>query len=97
MSGAVIGGAVAAQYVILSNAIKAYGSIIKIEPSDFIKILQKSNRPLVVETKYGLFSTKYKYLTSYKGLVFHCKSSNPILYGIDVEVVKAKKMSIPDI
>ena len=57
----------------VSNAIKASGAIVRVEPEDFLDILEKSSDPIVVQSPPG-FLTRHKYLTSYKGLFFCAKS-----------------------
>ncbi len=90
--GAAAGGAAAAA---IAQAIKASGAIIQLEPSEFRKILSKSERPLVVTALGGVFSKNYQYLTNYKGLHFYSKSDTAIKLQADVEVVQAKKIWIP--
>ncbi|HJR08696.1 MAG TPA: hypothetical protein VJ842_15660 [Pyrinomonadaceae bacterium] len=90
--GAAAGAAAAAA---IANAIKASGVLVTVTPEDFTSILRRTERPLVVASKGGLFSTHYKYLTSYKGLAFYTKSPAPLVLPIGVEVVNAKGISIP--
>ncbi len=91
--GAAAGGAAAAAAI--AQAIKASGAIIQLEPTEFLKILAKSEAPLVVTALGGVFSKNYQYLTNYKGLHFYCKSDTAIKLQADVEVVQAKKIWIP--
>lgn len=92
MSAAAAGAAVAAA---IANAIKASGVVVSVEPDDFVKILRKVDQPLIVYAEGGFFSKKYQYLTSYKGLAFFTKSSEPIQFAPVVEIVKARKIWIP--
>ena len=85
------GGAAAA----IANAIKASGSIVRVEPQIFAQLLQKVERPLIVYAQGGLFSGKHQYLTSYKGLTFFAKSSEQINLPRGVEVIFAKKIWVP--
>ena len=91
--GAAAGGAAAAAAI--AQAIKASGAIIQLEPTEFLKILSKSEGPLVVTALGGVFSKNYQYLTNYKGLHFYCKSDTAINMPVDTEVVQAKKIWIP--
>ena len=91
-NGAVVGAMAAAA---MMNAVKASGSIIFVEPEDFINIVNKNRDGLVVYSPAGTFS-KYKYLTSYKGLFFFTKSKQELLISASVEIVKAKKIWVPD-
>ena len=92
-NGAVIAAAAAAQ---IGNAIKASGAIVCIESSDFEAILKKMEAPLVVHAQGGVFSTKHKYLTSYKGLIFFAQTQTPLILGTSVELVEARKIYIPE-
>ncbi|MBW8016810.1 MAG: hypothetical protein FVQ82_11535 [Planctomycetes bacterium] len=79
----------------VSNAIKASGAIVRVEPDDFLDILAKSSDPIVVQSPPGIF-TRHKYLTSYKGLFFCAKSRDPLIIPPHVEIVNAKKIYIPE-
>jgi len=94
MTGA-SGGAAAAGYIV-AQAIKASGVIVRVNSNDFMTILRKNDKPLVVLAKGGFLSANYKYLTSYKGLAFFTKSKEPLLLNSNVEVIEAKKIWIPD-
>ena len=81
--------------VVIANAIKANGVLVRVTPVDFQNILGKVNDPLVIQAEGGLFSTSYQYLVSYKGFAFFTKSATPLLFPHGVETVKAKKIWIP--
>ena len=87
-NGAAAGAAIA-------NALKASGAIVSVEPQQFLTILERTEKPLVVHSPSGLL-TKYKYLTSYKGLIFFTKSKDPLLIPASVEMVAAKKIWVPE-
>ena len=87
-------GATAAAAAI-AQAIKASGAIVRVEPGDFMSVLQKIEQPLVVVAESGFLKTSYRYLTGYKGLVFCTKSSNPLQLSSDTELITAKKIWIP--
>lgn len=91
-AGAAGAAAVAAQ---ITQAIRASGIIVRVEPRDFLSVLQKQKGPLVVQA-IGKFSrTKFQYLTSYKGLAFFTKSKDPISLPRGTELVSAGKIWIP--
>lgn len=92
MSAAAGGAAHAAA---IANAVKAIGVICKVEPEDFVAILRKVEKPLVVVAEGSFFSPKRKYLTSYKGLAFYTKSADPIQFSADTEIVTCQKIWIP--
>jgi hypothetical protein len=89
------GGAIAAAAI--ANAVKASGVVINVRPEDFASILRRTERPLVITSEGGVFSTSYKYLTSYKGLAFYTKARAPLVLPADAEVVRAQGISVPQL
>jgi ABC-type transport system substrate-binding protein len=79
----------------IAQAIKASGAIVRVQPRDFMSVLQKIDQPLVVIAEGGLLKTNYQYLTGYKGLVFFTKSETPLQLPSDIELITAKKIWIP--
>ena len=82
---------------VATNAIKACGVLVKLEPEAFAQLLRKTERPLVVMAVGGWFSQAYRYVTPYRGLTFHCKSSTPVELPATVELIDAARISIPDL
>ena len=78
----------------IAEALKAMGPIVCVEPQDFLAILERTEKPLVVHSPSGLL-TKYKYLTSYKGLTFFTKSKDALLIPGSVEIIMARKIVVP--
>lgn len=93
--GAAGGAAGAAVAAAIANAIKASGAIVKVDPNDFRKIMEKIDEPLVVRAEGGFLSRKYQYLTAYKGLIFYTKSPSELPFRSDVEMILAEKIWIP--
>ncbi|MBC7964541.1 MAG: hypothetical protein H7Z17_01350 [Fuerstia sp.] len=89
------GASAAAAAAAVAQAIKASGVIVRVEPADFLRILQRQQEPLVVQAAGGFFSTSYQYLSSYKGLAFFTKSPFPLTLPGGCEVVQAQKIWIP--
>ncbi len=81
----------------MANAIKACGTVVRVDPEVFTEMLARQDSPLVVRTVGGIFSTSYRYLTSYRGLAFHCKSPTELRLPQGTELIHVKKMSMPDI
>jgi len=79
----------------IAEAIKASGVIVRVEPVNFLSILERQEGPLVVHATGGFFTTNYQYLTSYKGLAFFTKSETPITLTEGTELVQAKKIWVP--
>jgi len=93
MTNGAAGAAAAAAAI--AQAAKASGAIVRVKPSDFMTILSKTEKPLVVMAQGGLIAKNYQYLMSYKGLVFFTKSITPLQLSSKVELVAAKKIWIP--
>jgi len=90
------GAAAGAAYAAIAQAIKASGAIVSVEPNDFETIVSRTDSPLVVVCEgRGLFSTKYQYLTGYKGLAFFTKSTMPLPLKSSAEIVEARRIWIP--
>ena len=85
----------AAAAAAVAQAIKASGAIVRVEPQDFLRILNRQQEPLVVQASGGFFSTSYQYLSSYKGLAFFTKAPFPLTLPSGCEVVQSQKIWIP--
>ncbi len=92
------GGAAAAGAAVataIANALKANGGIVKMNPEEFKKILNKTEAPLVVMAEGGVFKTNYQYLINYKGIFFFTKAAEPLYLPSDAEIVNSKSIWIP--
>ncbi len=89
------GAAAAARAAAIARAIKASGVIVSVESDDFLSIVSKGDKPLVVMATGGFVKKNYQYLTSYKGLAFFVKSPVPISLPGDIELITADKIWIP--
>jgi len=85
----------AAVLVVMAEAIKASGTIVKVEPEVFAKLLAKTDNPLVIYAEGGVISTHHQYLTSYKGFAFFTKADEQIALPGTAEVIMAEKIWIP--
>jgi GGDEF domain-containing protein len=90
-----MGAEAAAIAAMIANAVKASGTVVRIEPEEFLKILKKVDAPLVIYAEGGMISTNYQYMVSYKGFAFYCKADDPIELPKKAEVVVADKIWIP--
>ena len=88
-AGAAGGAAAAAAAAAVAQAIKASGVLVRVEPAEFLRIVQRQPGLLVVHATGGLFRTNYQYLTSYKGLAFFAKSPEPLTLPADCETIPA--------
>jgi hypothetical protein len=89
------GGGAAAQAAAIARAIKASGTIVRVEPDEFLSIVTRAQEPLVVCAPGGIFRARFHYLTSYKGLAFFCASNVELDLPGQAEVVLAQKIWIP--
>ncbi len=85
----------AAHAAAIAQAIKASGVLVRVEPSEFMRILHRQDETLVVMARGGFFEPGWRYLTSYKGLAFFTKSPDPLPLPGRAEVVEARKIWIP--
>lgn len=86
----------AAAAAVIANATKASGVIVRVTPENFLSILRRIESPLVVHATGGLFSTKYRYLVSYKGLAFYAQSPAPVELPRGTELVQAENIWVPN-
>jgi len=87
-AGAAAGAAIA-------KAIKVSGMLIRVEPEEFSKLLNRAKDPLIVVAEGGIFGRNYLYLMSYKGLTFFTRSGAPLPLPGGAELVKAGRIWIP--
>ncbi len=96
MGGASAAASAAAASAAIANAVKACGTIVHVQPDEFLKILSFQKNPLIIRARGGLLSKTYKYLTSYKGLAFFCRNRTELALPGDAQLIHAKRISIPD-
>jgi len=89
------GAAAAAAAAAIANAIKASGAIVNVKPNDFLAIAERADKPLIVIAPKTFWSSGYKYLTSYKGLIFYTKSADHLMLPGHAEIIAAQKIWIP--
>jgi hypothetical protein len=86
----------AAAHAAMVQAVKASGTIVRLEPEEFLKLVAKCEAPLVVTAPGGFFRKHTKYLTSYKGLAFYTQSPTPLSLPYKAEVVVARTIWMPN-
>lgn len=79
----------------IAQAIKASGAIVNMEPEDFLAIVSRCEKPLVVIAQGGFLDKGVRYMVGYKGLMFHTKSKSELMLPGKAEVVHAKSIWIP--
>jgi len=90
-AGAAVGAAAAA----VAQAIKASGAIVRIYPQDFLAMLSKNIGGVVVQSRGGILSPKFQYITSYKGPIFYTESQTMLQLPNGIELITADKIWIP--
>ncbi len=88
-------GAAAAAAAAIAQAIKASGTIVRVAPEEFVRILGRQQEPLVVRATGGFFGTSFQYLSSYKGLAFFTKSPTTLSLPTRCEIIDSEKIWIP--
>ena len=88
------GGAAAAAAAI-AQAIKASGVLVRLDPQEFLKVLNRAKDPLVVMAEGGFLSKNFQYMMGYKGLAFFTKSPEPLMLPTGCELVTAQSIWIP--
>jgi hypothetical protein len=88
-------GAAAGAAAAIAKAIKASGVLIRVEPEEFSKLLNRAKDPLIVVAEGGVFRKNYQYLMSYKGLTFFTKSAAPLPLPGGAELVNAGRIWTP--
>jgi hypothetical protein len=88
------GGGTAAAAAI-ANAIKASGAIIRLKEEDFIKIISRSEKPLIIFSRGGFMKKDFDYLTAYKGFIFYVRTKGEMNLPGDCEIVSAEQIWIP--
>ena len=89
---AAVGAAAAAAAI---QAAKAVGTIVKIDPSEFAKILGKLENGLVVHAIGGFWKKKHQYLTNYKGMFFYTETIDALQLSYKHEIIEAKNIWVP--
>jgi len=78
-----------------ARAIKASGAVLKLDPTEFSRILAQTVDPLIVVSPCGYKKRKVKYLVSWKGFVFYCESKEQMVPPKGAVTILADKVWIP--
>ncbi|MDN4186573.1 MAG: hypothetical protein QY871_05860 [Dehalococcoides mccartyi] len=88
-------GSGAGAYAAIAQATKASGVIVRLEPQEFLAVLNWIKDPLIVTSKSGWPASGHQYLTSFKGLAFYTKSSSPLVLPGMADIITAQSIWIP--
>ena len=86
----------AAMHAAMANAIKSSGVVVKMEPRDFMAIVNRADDPVIVVGRGGVFKKHFQYLTSYKGLAFFTTSPTALMLPSRIDIIQAKTISVPE-
>lgn len=78
------------------NAIRAFGVVVRMEPAEWLALVGRQERPLVVVSFGGVFRKRMRYLTTYRGLAFYTESAEDLTLPTTVERIDAAKLVLPD-
>jgi hypothetical protein len=87
--------AAGAQQAAMVSAVRAMGAIVKLKPEEFRKILHNTENPAVVTAVTRFLGVSYKYLVSYKGLIFYTKSKTELELPSGTELIYADRIWFP--
>ena len=79
------------------QALKAFGSIVRIEPNVFLELLSLQEQPLVVQGSGGFLTSHYRYIMSYQGITFFAKSNKKLELPANAKIIETKKVFVPDV
>jgi hypothetical protein len=77
------------------QATQVFGTLVVVEPDDFVAILDMQENPLVVRAITGKWRKRFIYLTSYQGLSFCARSARDLDLPEDVLLIAATKVFLP--
>jgi formiminotetrahydrofolate cyclodeaminase len=89
------GAAAAAAVAAIGNAVKASGVLISVDEQNFLKMVSKAEKPLIIMAEGGVMKKNYQYLMSHKGFAFFTKVSAPLMLPRDADIMTAKQIWIP--
>jgi hypothetical protein len=94
MANGAAGAAAGAHHAVI-QAIKAAGAVVRVDPREFTRLVERQDAPLVVYAAPHLFSRSHRYLCGYKGLCFFTKSPSTLTLPGSAELVRARSIWIP--
>ncbi len=95
MSNGAAGGAAGGYAKAIANAVKASGAIVKLKEDDFIKVISRTEKPVIVVSRGGFLKKDYDYLVAYKGFVFFARTKQELNLPGHAEIISAQQIWIP--
>jgi hypothetical protein len=87
--------AAAASAGAIIQATRAFGVIVRIDPADFLALVEQAPEPLVVHAPGGFFAAGHHYLASHRGIVFVVRTRQQLRLPHHCQVVEAKRIWLP--
>lgn len=78
------------------KAIRAAASIVEVAPKDFLSILERAEKPLVISARGGILRRRFSYVVSFRGLTFVTRSRERLTLPEGTDVIAAVRMWLPD-
>ena len=82
--------------VLIENAVRAFGPMVEVEPGDFLKILSRIEKPIVIKGRCSIMSHKIRYLTSWQGLYFTARCDE-LQLPANAVLIHARKIWLPNL
>jgi hypothetical protein len=95
---AAAGGAAAAAAAARMNATIAAGGMIRVDPEEFLRMVDRLAEPVIVHYRgiWAMFmSPAHHYIMPYKGLTVVTKSRDLLFLPKGVELIEAKSLYMP--
>jgi len=81
---------------IAAGATPGTNVVINTDSDVFLSVVERNKDGLVVMCQSGLLRMKYRYLTSYKGLIFYCESAERLNLSPKIELLTAESIQVPE-
>lgn len=78
------------------RAIRAAASIVEVAPKDFLAIVARAEKPLVISSRGGILRRRFSYVVSFRGLTFVTRSRERLALPEGTDVIAAVRMWLPD-
>lgn len=92
---AAAGAAAAAAAAARIAAARANGIFVNVDEETFLEIVKSADSPLVIHTRFGFFSKKERYVTSWKGFAFYTDSIRPLDVQGYARMIESRSVWIP--
>jgi hypothetical protein len=83
-------GIMASQMAIQAYAAQVAGTSVEVSPEQFVEIIRRhlDKGIIVAHGMVGVFTKSHVYVTGVQGIIFYCKTLDPLSINVDVEAKK---------